>query len=249
MTKLVSLKVQNYKAFDDTVFEPDSSGLTVVIGNNGSGKTSLWEVLSLLSRLANGWQIGWLTRQFGGRGRNFLGCLPWHRVDREMLFELHLKTDKPTRDGDIFYKVGWSANAETGEPQLTTEELTCNRVKLLRYDRTTGRYASPSPVHWHFLERNYPLALSSVGRQVLANTKYAAVKDAFDDVAEWGVYRFRVLDLGKSLSDLDIGSGPRESLTVVGDNLPVVLHAWKESPEHLWPGWVQVVLPNCRSLA
>src|SRR5207245_11196723 len=73
--------------------------------------------------------------------------------------------------------------------------------------------------------------LSSVGRQVLANTKFAAIKDVFDEIAHWGVYRFRVLDLGKSLSDLDVGSGPRESLTVTGENLPLVLHAWKENPE------------------
>lgn len=231
MTKLISLRIKNYKAFEDTVFEPDSKGLTLIIGNNGSGKTSLWEVLSLLARLANGWQVPWLTRQFAGRGRNFLGCLPWHRADQEFSLQLHLRSDKPSRNGEIFYRVGWTANAETGEPQLTTEELHWDKTRLLAYDKTTGRYLKPSPVQWHFLERNYPLVLSTVGRQVLANTRFSAVKDAFDDIARWGVYRFRVLDLGKSLSDLDIGSGPRESLTVVGENLPLVLHAWKESPD------------------
>ncbi|MEW6742218.1 MAG: AAA family ATPase [Planctomycetota bacterium] len=69
--RLARLSVTNYKAFEDFVFEPDPSGLTTVIGANGSGKTSLWEVLSLMSRLANGWQYEWLERQFRGRGRVF----------------------------------------------------------------------------------------------------------------------------------------------------------------------------------
>jgi predicted ATPase len=231
MTKLRSLRIRNYKAFEDTVFEPDSKNLTVVIGNNGSGKTSLWEVLSLIARLANGWQLGWLTRQFAGRGRNFLGCLPWHRADEEFSIELHLQSETKNSHGDIVYRVGWTANAGTGEPQLTTEDLEWDKTRLLSYDRTTARYRSSSPAPWRFLERNYPLVLSTVGRQVLANTRFAAVKDAFDDVARWGVYRFRVLDLGKSLRDLDVGAGPRESLTVVGENLPLVLHAWKEAPD------------------
>ena len=160
MTKLISLRIKNYKAFEDTVFEPDSKGLTVIIGNNGSGKTSLWEVLSLLARLANGWQIGWLMRQFAGRGRNFLGCLPWHRADQEFSLELHLRSDKPNRNGDIFYRVGWTANAETGEPQLTTEELHWDKSRLLSYDRTTARYVKPSPVQWQTpLSWVFPVAL------------------------------------------------------------------------------------------
>jgi predicted ATPase len=231
MVKLKQVRVRNYKAFEDTTFVPDESGLTVVIGSNGSGKTSLWEVLSLLSRLANGWQVSWLGRQFSGRGRTFVGCLPWHESERELNLQLRLSVGRSKLDSEVDYEVGWSPNPETGQPQLTTESLVFNGKELLRFDSTTGRYDSKSPVQWHFLEKNYPLVLSSIGRQALANTKYSLVREAFEDVAKWGVYRFRVLDLGKDLRDLDIASEPRDSLTLTGDNLAVVLHAWKESPD------------------
>ncbi len=89
--RLRRIRIVNYKAFEDFTFEPDTSGLTAIIGPNGSGKTSLWEVVSLVSRLANDWQYGWLERQFRGRARSFVGCLPWRDSAREMLFELDIE--------------------------------------------------------------------------------------------------------------------------------------------------------------
>ncbi|MBM4395370.1 MAG: AAA family ATPase [Deltaproteobacteria bacterium] len=239
MAALKSLRICNYKAFADTTFEPDEGGLTILIGNNGSGKTSLWEVLSLLSRLASDWQVRWLEFQFNGRGRNFVGCLPWHQSDREMLIEMTLRGDgrgPSSAANELAYRVGWSANPETGLPELTTEEAVCNGKELLRFDRTTGRYSpdQSSGVRWHFLERNYPLLLSSVGRQVLANTRFAWVKAMFDEVAAWNPHRFRVLDLGKDFGDLDITKGPLDRLTIIGTNLAPLLHAWKEAPDR-WP--------------
>jgi hypothetical protein len=229
MVKLTSLRIRNYKAFEDSTFIPDSSGLTVVIGTNASGKTSLWEVLSLLARLAAGWQVRWLERQFGGRGRGFVGCLPWHQADRECKIEIKLEFGDFQADHEAIYEVGWIANRETGQPELGTEVLTCDGKELLRFDRTTGRYISD--IYWFFLEKNYPLILSSMGRQPLAQTPYASLKRAFDGLARWGVFRFRVLDLGKDFKDIDITSGFRDQLTVTGENLPLVLHAWKENPE------------------
>lgn len=228
MVRLKSLRVENYKAFEDATFVPDDSRLTVVVGANGSGKTSLWEILGLLSRLAPNWQLKWLDRQFGGRGRSFIGCLPWHQADRELRIEVVLGFGEYSLDKEATYQIGWTPNPETGHPELTTEVLVSEERELLRLNARTGRYESR--LQLYFLEKNYPLMLSAMGRQALQSAGHTALKRAFDDIGRWGVFRFRIMDLGKDFERIDITSGVRENLTTTGDNLLVVLHAWRENP-------------------
>jgi recombinational DNA repair ATPase RecF len=45
---LKQLTIENYKAFREAIFHPERD-LTIVVGTNGAGKTSLIEVVGLLS--------------------------------------------------------------------------------------------------------------------------------------------------------------------------------------------------------
>jgi ABC-type transport system involved in cytochrome c biogenesis ATPase subunit len=227
--KLRALRIRNYKAFEDSTFTPHESGLTAVVGVNGSGKTSLWEVLSLLSRLANGWDVAWVRRQFSGRGRSFIGCLPWQQSDREFSLRLTLETDH-VAFREVTYEVGWAAHPNTGSPLLSREMLARGETPLLEFDARTGRYSGLLVDDVPFTaEIGYPRLLSVVSRKALAGTKWEPIKTLFDVLASWGVFRFRVLDLGKDLKQLDVTGEPRDRLTVTGDNLHSILFAWKEA--------------------
>ncbi len=85
-------------------------------------------------------------------------------------------------------------------------------------------------MRWHFVERGYPLLLSTVARQALAGTKLQGVKEVFDWIATWGVFRFRILDSMKDFDDLALERGQSDALTTTGDNLARMLYAWKEQP-------------------
>ena len=51
---LKSLRVRNFKCFDDFVFNPNDRHVALVIGNNGSGKTTIGEILFALRSIAQG---------------------------------------------------------------------------------------------------------------------------------------------------------------------------------------------------
>src|SRR5437667_12577156 len=89
--KLQKLKIENYKAFDEALFKPEE-GLTVLLGTNGAGKTSLMEAMSLLAEIARGSDTSQLFRSFKDRSRyGFGGCLPWQDISRQMRFEIEAK--------------------------------------------------------------------------------------------------------------------------------------------------------------
>jgi len=48
------LRIKNYKCFDDFVFEPANRHVTLVIGKNGSGKSTIGEILYTLRSIAQG---------------------------------------------------------------------------------------------------------------------------------------------------------------------------------------------------
>lgn len=51
---LKNLRVHNFKCFDDFVFNPNDRHVALIIGNNGSGKTTVGEILFTLRSIAQG---------------------------------------------------------------------------------------------------------------------------------------------------------------------------------------------------
>ena len=51
---LKCLRIKNYKCFDDFVFAPDNRHVALVIGKNGSGKSTIGEILFALCSIARG---------------------------------------------------------------------------------------------------------------------------------------------------------------------------------------------------
>ena len=115
---LKRLRVRGYELFRDSdlVFEP----LTVLVGANGSGETALWEVMTLLSMLANGQGLdeeldsALKQRASGGAA----GLLSWDRSDRSLSLELEVD--------DYAYEVRFE---EAGVPGATTFDT---RLEVLR---------------------------------------------------------------------------------------------------------------------
>ena len=48
---LVSLAITDFRNIEQATFEPDPTGITVITGLNGAGKTSVLEAVSYLSTL------------------------------------------------------------------------------------------------------------------------------------------------------------------------------------------------------
>lgn len=138
---LKRLRVDNFRSLVGTTLEP--GGLSLLIGDNGSGKTSLFEVLDLLRRaLVEGTKLGdlfpasTLTRWRTATAQRFELCV---EVGGDV-FDYHLVVEHVPDQGKV--RVGEELLAIAGRPLFQAEH---GKARLFRDDRTE---ASPLLMDW-----------------------------------------------------------------------------------------------------
>lgn len=128
---ITRLRIQNYKCFEDLTVE--FGRLNLLIGGNGSGKSTVLEVLDLLRQLlCEGEKVGTLfpSSSLNYSKREFLG-------DRVQVLELELEA----KDQSHRYEVRVEHHAESREVRIVGETYRLAEEVVFEYEQDSGHMA------------------------------------------------------------------------------------------------------------
>lgn len=138
LLRLQKVVIENYKGIERAELEP-ARDVTLIIGINGAGKTSLVEAIRLLGELTQGSDTRWLKMLFATRSREgFVGCLPWREPTREMAWTV---TAIMEDDSEVEYRLTLAANP-VGDPTVAKEEFRLNGEVQVRWDPKQSAWVS-----------------------------------------------------------------------------------------------------------
>ncbi len=216
--KIEKISIKNFKVFKEVVFD-DLSNMTVLVGANGSGKSTFFDVLGFLKD-ALFHNVGAALSRRGGfkevisRGQE--GNIEFELKFRESTGKLAtyylsigLKNGKPIVFREILkFRRGsggkpWHfLDFAEGEGEAITNEDNYDDIKFVDIKRDTQTLASPDT-----------LAIKGLGQ-----FKKFRVVNAFREMIEnWHVSDFHISSARNVQDD-----GYAEHLSVEGDNLPLV---------------------------
>lgn len=220
--RLERLIVENYKAFRRAEVSVHPQ-VTVLIGTNASGKTSLMEVLDLLNGIVQNSQPDWLRRLFLARSRDgFVGCFPWMDTSRPMAFEIHAALE----DRTLHYRLALETDPE-GRPQVVEERLWDDDQEWAVLDGS--RWRIPSAGLDLAVGTTYPPTLSQRGEWTFQEHRLDIPLRFVRWVGQWFILRPYTLEAGRAWDQLDIARQTR--LSRRGENFAPVLFYWKNSPD------------------
>lgn len=223
------LHVQNYRVLKDITLH-DITPLTVLLGPNGTGKSTLFDVFNFLSEcFAGGLRKAWDKRnRFRElRTRGAMGPIV-----------IELRYRETPDDQPATYRL--AIDEVEGNPHVVDETVSWRRVakdrpgapyKILSFRNGSGWVIAgprPEPTDKKIRERlDEPdmLAVSTLG-QLAKHPRVAALRRF---IADWYVSYLSVVDMRGNPE-----AGAQERLTKTGDNLAnVVQHLQERHPERL----------------
>lgn len=227
--RIIELRVQNYRALRDLTLS-DLTPLTVLLGANGSGKSTIFDVFNFLSEC---FSVG-LRKAWDKRGRfrelRTRGC------DGPIVIELKYKENEDAQPATYALEI----DEIDGGPCVTKESLKWRRVEksragapynILSFAKGAGWVISgPNPRKddkktYEELPDNALLAVSTLG-QLARHERVVALRKFISD---WHVSYLSVDDARGTPE-----AGAQERLTKTGDNLANVIQFLKERhPERL----------------
>jgi len=224
--RIESLRVKNYRALRD--LEVKFTPLTVFLGSNGSGKSTIFDVFAFLSEcFTQGLRYAWNKRnRFGElRSRGATGPIEFEIKYREAHdsspITYHLVIDE-TPSGPIVAKeiLSWRRGKKFGAP-----------YRFLDFENGKGRVISgenPEEGDAHIeenLSSSDVLAVSTFG-QLAKHPRVSALRNF---ITGWYL-SYISADNTRGVPE----SGPQERLSATGDNLPNMIQYLKEQhPQRL----------------
>ena len=115
------LRIKNYKCFDDFVFEPTNRHVALVIGKNGSGKSTVGEILYTLRSIAQGDNS---VEKLLGPGNRY------EKSNPEVMFEATFGLPS----GEFHYQVVFVATIDGLMMQVAHEELQMDGTNIFVKD-------------------------------------------------------------------------------------------------------------------
>jgi len=117
------IEIRNFKCFDRFVFQPDNRNASLIIGRNGSGKSTIGEVLFALAQIASG--INTVSQQFSPVER-YDQQVPQSSFSGEFLV-----------NGKVYdYAVELTVSPDGRTLSVSSESLTVNQDPLYTKDAT-----------------------------------------------------------------------------------------------------------------
>jgi len=232
--RLKKFHVKNYKILEDSEFK--FKDINILIGPNGAGKTALWEVMSLIRNLANGWDDDFLNRQVRERARTGFPEIVTH-FDANRRITLELQIGEPQSLWD--YEVAFGYDPARRSVYTSFERLRQNgntiieagagQKKLLLRRKANKRGEEELTIDLGA----YPLLLSTRIRPSWSIWGREDVEELGYAIANWSFYRFDMRHLGEDFKTLNLDYGS-DRLEPQGYNLPKVLFEWKQSRDLHW---------------
>jgi len=222
--RLERLSVKNYRALHE-IHLSELTPLTVLLGSNGSGKSTIFDVLSFLSEcftdgLRRAWDRRGRFRELRTRGRH-----------GPIVFELQYREDPEDSPATYHLEIDETGH---GEPIVAVEWLRWRRVgpnergapyKILSYQNGKGWVISGKRPERHDRKVREPLdapetlAVSTLG-QLQNNPRVVALRRF---ISNWYISYLSAADARRQPE-----AGAHEHLSKSGDNLANVIQFFKE---------------------
>ena len=232
--QIKSIYIDNFKAFNE--FSMDFSPMTILVGNNSSGKSSVLQALVFLKYCCER-TTGEYLRERGGRVED-IATRGLAKIKKIMRFRVMFQG---TRDHDILtWELTFFVDKTKNQILLRSEDVKCGEEKLLSYTSTGGVRICCDGTKNVLSPGDYPCSQIVFLNDKNADARLLAIKEFFNETEP--------LDL---LTPRDMRRSVRSSertLGLSGENLPVLIQQLDDDEKKVLKQELKSVLPHLRDV-
>ena len=232
--QIKSIYIDNFKAFNE--FSMDFSPMTILVGNNSSGKSSVLQALVFLKYCCER-TTGEYLRERGGTAED-IATRGLAKIKKIMRFRVVFQE---TRDHNILtWELTFFVDKTKNQILLRSEDVKCGEEKLLSYTSTGGVRICCDGTKNVLSPGDYPCSQIVFLNDENADARLLAIKKFFNETEP--------LDL---LTPRDMRRSVRSSertLGLSGENLPVLIQQLDDDEKKVLKQELKTVLPHLRDI-
>ena len=232
--QIKSIYIDNFKAFNE--FSMDFSPMTILVGNNSSGKSSVLQALVFLKYCCER-TTGEYLRERGGTAED-IATRGLAKIKKIMRFRVMFQG---TRDHDILtWELTFFVDKTKNQILLRSEDVKCGEEKLLSYASTGGVRICCDGTKNVLSPGDYPCSQIAFLNEKNAEARLLAIKEFFNETEPLDLLTPR--DMRKS------GRSNERTLGLSGEKLPTLIQQLNPDEKEMLKQELKSVLPHLQDI-
>ena len=232
--QIKSIYIDNFKAFNE--FSMDFSPMTILVGNNSSGKSSVLQALVFLKYCCER-TTGEYLRERGGTAED-IATRGLSKIKKIMRFRVVFQG---TRDHDILtWELTFFVDKTKNQILLRSEDISCGKEKLLSYTSGGGVRVRYDGTKDTLSSGDYPCSQIVFLNDKNADARLLAIKKFFNETEPLDLLTPR--DMRKSVRSNE------RTLGLSGEKLPTLIQQLNPDEKEMLKQELKSVLPHLQDI-
>ena len=232
--QIKSIYIDNFKAFNE--FSMDFSPMTILVGNNSSGKSSVLQALVFLKYCCER-TTGEYLRERGGRAED-IATRGLAKIKKIMRFRVVFQG---TRDHDILtWELTFFVDKTKNQILLRSEDISCGKEKLLSYTSGGGVRVRYDGTKDTLSSGDYSCSQIAFLNEKNAEARLLAIKEFFNETEPLDLLTPR--DMRKSVRSNE------RTLGLSGEKLPTLIQQLNPDEKEMLKQELKSVLPHLQDI-